>query len=934
MTSLSKTALVLQELLRHADAAEGNNRWQFKPLSAPPTITGSTTAPSSTVYTRYHSADITGAMPWQVLGGKLLRQPVEGETWGKRIVTGIIELANTDYPSDLWTGRSGCIAVQFLGDEIIFELEANNPSYQFLIEEDGVDRVMNADGLGITTVGTSNQDKAYYKLSWSTVKMRKITLQCNANEALAVGMSGTANFNRIGRFGGIYTKEHDIITRPRYHGPRIGGMGDSNIQGTNGPSSEGYLSVAFNELGLKDCWISSYGASGAYAASPGYYDAGTGKTSRNGVKWSQRRQVWQDGNLDIMVFSISWNDWNLVNEDTTVALEMIELDACRALHPDMPIVMIGLHTMPIEESADDTSPSGTTILGTNAKMKAAIESRDDPLMRFLDTSKLYDTPFSGSNSDYHAGIGDYDINFGAWGHYSRQGDRRIGRAISARLYDIFRDMYYDQTTLSEPATPYLSSTSGSQSYTVAVAKSVDLATVANGVLGTIASVTPALPSGVAASVTGSGTKLTVAGTASAAVASTSYVIVVNVVGGGTLSYTLSLTVAAAASPALVGTATTQETILNVALSVDVATATNCTLSSIVGVNPALPSGLSLSVGSSGTKLHLAGTPDTASSAWSGSHYYDIEANIVGGGTVTYRLSLLLWESAPTAPSLSATSGSQSATVGVAKSVDLATAVSCNLTSIASVTPALPAGLLAGVSSNKVRLSGTGTVAAASGSYVIVVNVEGGGTLTFTLTLVVVAASTSEYLIDVTFNGLSTDTSLTDAAGNVWVPVGGATLNGVVPEGGGFECTSSALLAGAVFGTGDFTIEAVMSPTGNDITLIDFGVALGNPMACCVDGAGTALVSFYSTSAGWKQAATNPTGAGSWKKTNSNVSFYRDSGVIKLGFDWMADLSWGGGADTHDYATAPTKVTIGTRQGDATNRPFVGTMTSLKVRKGS
>jgi len=919
----TKTAQVLQELLRRADASEGNNRWQFKPLSDPPTITGSTTAPSSTVFNRYHSSDITGPQPWQVLGGYFRRQASEGETWGNRIVTGLeVRVGTVSAPSGLYTGRSGSVVMNFLGDELIFELEANNGSYQFLVEEDGVDRLVNVDGLGITPVGTDINDKAYYKLAWSTVKMRKITLQTNANQLMRIDLM------RVGRFGGVYTKDHQIITRPRFHGPRIGGYGDSNIQGTNGPSSEGYLSVAFNELGLKDTWISAIGASGAFAG-----------PTPDSCKWSQRRQIWQDGNLDLMVFSISWSDWNLCGEEETVGLEMTELDACRTANPGMPIVMIGLHAMPVEEAADETSPGNSTILGTNAKMKAAIESRNDPLMRYLDTYTLYETPFQGDNvSDSgHSGTPDYDVNWGWSGHYSRQGDRRIGRAIAARLYDIFRDMYYEQVTVAEEVVPALTSSSGSTTLRIGEANPIALSLGANVTLNGIASITPALPAGVLVALSGTPQRLLVAEVPAPATATAvdDYAVVFDLLGGGTLAYTLTLDVLAG-TPVLSPASGSETFTVGVAKSVDLATARFGQMASYPAptVTPALPSGISVApvLTLDGYKLQVSGTASAAVAATS----HAIVVNLIGGGTVSYTLGLTVAAVTAPSPALSSTSGSQSATVGVAKSVDLATATDCTLASIASVTPALPAGLSAsvGTSGTKIHLGGTGTAVAASGSYVIVANVTGGGTLTYTLTLVVAAAPTSAFLIDVVFNGLSTDTSLTDAAGNVWIPVGGATCDGVIPSGGGFECTTPALLAAAVLGTDDFRVETVMSPTANDVTVLDFGVGLGLPMFVCNDGAGNPMIAFYSTSAGWKQASTGPTGSGSWKATDSAVSWYRDSGAIKLGFSWVGDMSWGGGADTTDYTAAPTKVTIGTRQGDATNRPFVGTITSLKVTLGS
>lgn len=740
-SGLTKQSRVLQEVLTKAAASEGRTRWHFLPLSDVPTLTGSTSEPDPAVFNRFYSCDITGSTPWQVNGGYLLNQPTQGETWGKRIVTGRVVNPGPGLPDGVYTGRSGAIVVEFTGDELIYMLEAHNMSYQFLIEEDGAERFLDKDGLGITPVGTDINDRAYYKLSFSTVKTRKITLQCNANESHNTGSfvdPSLGDLKAIGRFGGIFTKEHHIITRPRYSGPRIGGMGDSNIQGTNGPSSEGYLSVAFNHLGLTDTWISALGASGAFAG-----------PSANATKWHERRQVWQDGKLDIMVWSISWNDWTLVDTATTIALEMAELDACREQFPDMIIVMVGLHTNrgPGVPDFQASEPDGSWILDVNNGMKAAIEAREDPYMKYLDTSSLYEAPFVGgetfgTDTTGHAGTGDLDVNFGPSGHYSRAGDRRIGRAIGERLYDIFRNMYYgiDAEIVEYGTEPVLTLTSSSQLYVAGTAKSVEVATCSFPVMTSIASVTPALPSGLTASIVVAGTKLKLAGTAAAAVAATNYVFVVNVKGGGTVTVTLPLTVAA--------------------------------------------------------------------------------APFVG------------------------------------------------------------------------------------------------------------------YAFDVTFNGASTDTSLTDAEGAVWTPVGGATLDGVVPSGGGFQTTTAAALAKALLGTNDFSFEIKFKTTVANVTLGDLGVALGLPMFCGLDGSSTnPRACFYSNDTGFIGASMHAISADFASGTDYTLRFYREAGTQKSDVGGF-HISWGDTSNETDYSVEPTKITLGTRQGDATNRPFAGTIYYAKLKVGA
>lgn len=91
-----------------------------------------------------------------------------------------------------------------------------------------------------------------------------------------------------------------------------------------------------------------------------------------------------------------------------------------------------------------------------------------------------------------------------------------------------------------PPVPALSPASGNSVFVKNTAKSVDVASALYTTLASVASVTPSLPAGLSATITGSGTKLTVSGTASNTAASTAYTIVVNKTGGGTLTYTLTM----------------------------------------------------------------------------------------------------------------------------------------------------------------------------------------------------------------------------------------------------------------------------------------------------------------------------------------------------------------------------------------------------------
>lgn len=291
---------------------------------------------------------------------------------------------------------------------------------------------------------------------------------------------------------------------------------------------------------------------------------------------------------------------------------------------------------------------------------------------------------------------------------------------------------------------------------------------------------------------------------------------------------------------------------------------------------------------------------------------------------------------PVTPSLSATSGTQSFTSLITKTIDLATPVGCTLTGIASVTPALPAGLTAtvGAAGTKLRITGTAEAAEAAADYVIVVNTSAGGTLTYTSNLTVAAGAASAYAFNVTFDGEDTDTSLTDSLGVVWTPVGGATLDGVVPSGGGFQTVDSAALAAAILGDGDFSFEIKFKTAATDVTLLDLGAALGLPVCGAGGGGGSnPTAGFYSTATGWLGGTMSPVGMDFSSNVDYVLRFYRQGGVQKADVNGV-NIAWGSAANTHDYSAEPTKITLGTLQSDATTSPFVGKIYYAKLKVGS
>ena len=791
MSEISKAARIVQRVLALAGDRMGNNQYSAdNNLSISVSVTGSSTLDST--FTKFYPA-IGGDQPWNLLGG----EPAADAT-----KTDMVRLlCKTTYitPSVLVEGHVGLVEAVIDGDAAIFVLEAGKREYRFLVEEEGGLRYVSRAKITTGAV-VSGTGKAYYKLAFSTSQRRRIAVELNVDGS---------NQNL---FGGVYVKDGAQLFKPAAPTIRATFVSDSNLAGTSGPTGDNHGSIAAANLGIKDAWISSVGSTGSVIGSGGQ------------PKWSQRDGDWLENDSDIIAFVLPWTDYNIYQDDETIPTAVLAAVArARDQRPDAIITVMG-YVWAIEAERP------IEWLAINAAIKAGIEALDDNYIRYLDVQGA--KPFYGDYTPVGNILG--YVNSSTDGHWNTAGNYHLGEHHAQRMLEAFEAMYLGAAlVVEEPASPSLSSTSGSQSYTVAVAKSVDLATVSDGVLGTIASVTPALPSGVAASVTGSGTKLSLAGTATAAVAATSHVIVVNVVGGGTLTYTLSLTVNAAATPAL-----------------------------------------------------------------------------------------------------SATSGSQSATVGVAKSVDLATAVDCTLASIASVTPALPAGLSAtvGTSGTKIHLGGTGTAATASASYVIVANVTGGGTLTFTLTLVVAAASTGT-VFDVNFSAVSSSaTSHTDSTGTVWTPTGGATLNGVIPSGGSIETVTSATLAAAALGTGPYQLEVSFTTTKAGITLWDLGAAIGLPIGSASDGGTAAKSNFWSSSAGYHQALMTPLSTDFASGSPITVKWFRNTDGTSGMAIWTT-MGWANFTDTHSYG-APAKITLGLEQGSTTADTFVGTIISAKLKKSS
>lgn len=293
--------------------------------------------------------------------------------------------------------------------------------------------------------------------------------------------------------------------------------------------------------------------------------------------------------------------------------------------------------------------------------------------------------------------------------------------------------------------------------------------------------------------------------------------------------------------------------------------------------------------------------------------------------------LMTGQTAPPIPALAPSSGNAVFVKNTAKSVDVATAQYTTLSSVASVTPALPSGLSATITGTgtKLTVGGTATGTAAATDYTIVVNKAGGGTLTFTLSASVLL---SEYVFDVTFNGASGDTSLTDAAGAVWTRIGGATLDGVVPSGGGFQTVTPSVLTAALLGMSDFSVEFRITTSTPNVTFWDLGTALGLPLGRGLSGDSNPSLNFIDGTIS-ASAVMAPFGENFMKGVPVTLKMRRESGVVKLSVNG-GDMSWGDTADTTNYSSSPTKITLGQRQSLTTENPFIGTIHWARLKVGS
>lgn len=158
---------------------------------------------------------------------------------------------------------------------------------------------------------------------------------------------------------------------------RVAWAGDSLSEGTNGAASiypipnAAWPVVACELLGLRDCRQVSVGSCG-YLSDNG------------GLRRKLRDQIpfWTNqGPFDLIVFANCFND--AASDKYLLTAEVLYcLRLARTLHPTTPIVVLGCH-------AGNTAP-GANQLATDAALKLAVDTLNDPIVKFAPISS--DTP--------------------------------------------------------------------------------------------------------------------------------------------------------------------------------------------------------------------------------------------------------------------------------------------------------------------------------------------------------------------------------------------------------------------------------------------------------------------------------------------------------------------------------------------------------------
>ena len=583
--SLAPAHLTVERVLRAAEVAMGSNQYtkSLPALANPPTVTSGTSAPSG--FTRSYPPMVSGVMPWNYYGGVPI---LDG--WGIRLAAHFTNC------------HSAMIETLLDGDAVTFILERGIDHYRFMVKEGNTWKHVDPDNIGIAPVAGTGS--AYYTLTFGT----------RAHRLIAVEQYSSGNTTLpAGRFGGALVKDGDQLLRPTRSTPRWISVGDSMIAGYWNIAADNRVRIMNSHLGVRDTWMAVAIGSGS-------------------PTWEARKSNWLDNAPGIITFCLSWMDWVDVEENggswpTFVNLVMGHVEEARAALPNCIIFVEGL-----TESKEKDYTGQADWQEFNTLVAAEIAALGDNYIRFIDTVSGYESPITG----YFGGGGNYDEYLSNPDeHYNTLSDMHLGMWTAQQYLEAFEDMYRNMPAPEvEPPVPALNSIAGSDTFIEdAATRTTLLATVNVGTLTSVASTTPSLPSGISASV--SGANLSVTGSTANPSSATAYTIVVNHSDGGTLTYTLTLTVNSVTAPAFSPTSASRTLTEDEAYSNDMATLTGGTLASIASVTPSLPAGLTASVVSGA--LRLSGTPTAIQSSTA----HTIVGNVTGGSSSTANFTLTL-----------------------------------------------------------------------------------------------------------------------------------------------------------------------------------------------------------------------------------------------------------------------------------------------------
>lgn len=191
------------------------------------------------------------------------------------------------------------------------------------------------------------------------------------------------------RFIAAYTAENAALTKPaEYNQIKMAYVGDSNafVYGYD-TKGDSYAIVLADCLGISDSRISAIYGTGLQATNSG--------TNYNYVE--RLSDITGTAGLDLVMFSMSWNDWNYGSGYSAAQIKIAAaslISATRTAHPNAVILINGVNTW-------DIAPSDEIGLdGHEAAVLEAVVEASDPLVGFISVRSSAASPilYGGSTT--------------------------------------------------------------------------------------------------------------------------------------------------------------------------------------------------------------------------------------------------------------------------------------------------------------------------------------------------------------------------------------------------------------------------------------------------------------------------------------------------------------------------------------------------------